>query len=69
MPLWAWFLVGVVVVLVPMWVHDRRAKARGSRLNDPGSMARGVTAPQANPEAHRAAMQPERFGSGFGGGS
>jgi hypothetical protein len=41
MPLWAWFLVGVVV-LVPMWVHDRRAKARGSRLNDPGSTARGA---------------------------
>ena len=60
MPLWAWFLVVVAVVLVPMWMHDRRAKARGSRLNDPGAMARGVTTPQANPEAHRLAIQPER---------
>jgi hypothetical protein len=29
-------------------------------------MARGVTAPQANPDAHRGAMTPERFSDGFG---
>ena len=65
MPPWGWFLLVVAVVLAVMWVHDRRTKARGARLNDPGSMARGVTAPHANPEAHRAAIQPERF-SGLG---
>jgi Flp pilus assembly protein TadB len=58
MPLWAWFLVLVAVVLVPMWVHDRRAKARGSRLNDPGSMARAVSTPQGDPEAHRPLQGP-----------
>jgi hypothetical protein len=66
MPLWAWFLVLVAVVLVPMWLHDRRAKARGSRLNDPGAMARGVTAPQGDPEAHRGAIQPDRSMGPFG---
>jgi hypothetical protein len=68
MPLWGWFLLVVAVVLVPMWLHDRGVKSRGARLNDPGSMARGVTAPHADPEAHRGAMQPERWTGGFGGG-
>jgi hypothetical protein len=67
MPLWGWFLLVVAIVLVPMWVHDRRAKARGARLNGPGTMARGVSAPQGNPEAHRAAMQPERWTGGMDG--
>ena len=68
MPLWGWFLLVLAVVLVVMWLYDRRTRARGARLNDPGTMARGVTAPQANPEAHRAAMQPHRFGP-WGGGN
>jgi hypothetical protein len=57
MPLWAWVLVVVAALLVVMWASDRRARARGARLNDPGAMSRGVTGPQGNPEAHRQAMQ------------
>jgi hypothetical protein len=68
MPLWAWVLVVIAVLLAVMWLYDRRARARGARLNDPAAMARGVTAPQANPEAHRGAMQPQRYWpSGPGG--
>jgi hypothetical protein len=32
-------------------------------------MARGVTTPQGNPEAHRLAMRPERYGPMGGGPS
>ena len=66
MPLWGWFLLVVAVVLAVMWLWDRRTKARGARLNDPTRMARGVTTPQGDPEAHRGAMPPERWG-GLGG--
>ena len=67
MPLWAWVLVVIAALLAVMWVYDRRVRARGARLNDPAAMARGVTAPQGNPEAHRGAIQPERYGPGVGG--
>jgi hypothetical protein len=65
MPLWAWVLVVVAALLVVMWASDRRARARGARLNDPGTIGRGVSAPQADPEAHREGM---RRGEGFTGG-
>ena len=67
MPLWAWVLVVIAALLAVMWLVDRRARARGARLNDPAAMARGVTTPQGNPEAHREAMRPERYGPGAGG--
>jgi hypothetical protein len=64
MPLWAWVLVVVAAVLAVMWVWDRRTKARHGRPADPAAMARGVRAPEGNPEAHRGAMQPQRFDAG-----
>lgn len=68
MPLWAWVLIGIAVLLAVMWLWDRRVRARGGTLNDPAAMARGVTAPQGDPEAHRGAMQPDRgYGTGLGG--
>lgn len=66
MPLWAWVLVVIAAVLVAMWLSDRRARARGARLNDPAAMARGVSTPQGNPEAHRQAIRPERYGPNAG---
>jgi hypothetical protein len=62
MPLWAWVMIVVAALLVVMWASDRRARARGARLNDPSAIARGVTSPQGDPEAHRQAMRPERSG-------
>jgi|1185.fasta_scaffold233168_2 hypothetical protein len=56
MPPWAWVLVVVAALLLVMWTVDRRARARGAQLNDPDAIARGVTGPHANPEAHRQAM-------------
>jgi hypothetical protein len=64
-PLWGWLLLAVLVLLAAMWLHDRRVRARGARLNDPGTMSHGVTGPRADPEAHRGAMRPERWGGGI----
>jgi hypothetical protein len=69
MPLYGWVLIVIAALLAVMWLVDRRAKARGARIADPAAMARGVTSPQGNPEAHRGAMRPERYGPGAGGGS
>jgi hypothetical protein len=66
MPLWAWVLVVVAVLLAVMWNWDRRTKARRARLADPAVMARGVRAPEGNAEAHRGAMRPDRFDAGIG---
>jgi hypothetical protein len=66
MPLWAWVLVVLAVVLAVMWVWDRRTTARRATLADPTAMARGVRSPEGNPEAHRAAMRPDRFDAGGG---
>lgn len=57
MPLYGWALIVIAALLAVMWLVDRRTKARGARLNDPGAMARGVTAPQAHPEAHIEGMR------------
>ena len=62
MPLWAWVPAAIALLLVVMWAYDRRTRARGARLADPSAMARGVTAPQGNTEALRAALRPERYG-------
>jgi hypothetical protein len=64
MPLWAWFVVVIAVLLTVMWVWDRRTTARRGRLADPAAMAHGVRAPEGDPEAHRGAMQPRRFDAG-----
>ena len=68
MPLWAWILLVIAALLAVMWLVDRRARARGARLTDPAAMARGVTTPHGDPEAHRLAVRPESFGP-FGGPS
>jgi hypothetical protein len=64
MPLWAWALVAVAVLLAVMWAADRRTRARRGRLADPADTARGVRSPEGDPEAHRAAMRPDRFDAG-----
>lgn len=64
MPLWAWILVGIAVLLAVMWVGDRRTRGRRATLADPAAMARGVRSPEGNPEAHRGAMQPQRYDAG-----
>ena len=69
MPLWAWLLVAIAVLLAAMWILDQRARRRRAQLNDPSAMARGVTGPQANPEAHRGAMTADRFLPPSGGGT
>ena len=61
MPLWAWLVVVIAVLLLPMWVYDRRVRRRGARLNAPSAMAQGVSAPQANPDAHRGALSADRY--------
>jgi hypothetical protein len=58
MPLWAWLVLVIAVLLAVMAVWDRRTRARGARLNDLGAMGRGIRQPQAHPDAHRGQMQP-----------
>jgi hypothetical protein len=60
MPLWAWILVAITALLVPRWTNDRRARRRGACVNGPWDMARGVSAAQANPDAHRGALTADR---------
>ena len=62
MPLWAWLIVAIAVLLAVMWVYDRQVRARRERLGDPSAaMARGGAAVQGNPEAHRGAASADRF--------
>lgn len=68
MPLWAWVLLAIAVLLAVMWLYDRRVRASGRRLNDVRKMARGVREVEGDVEAHRAAMQPQRFLGGGPGG-
>ena len=64
-----WIVLGALVVaaLAAMLVHDRRAKARGSRFNGDGIGAGAV----GNPEAYRSSpgSHPTGWGRGTGGGS
>ncbi|KQS58894.1 hypothetical protein ASG36_13030 [Geodermatophilus sp. Leaf369] len=64
-----WIVVGVLVVaaLAAMLVHDRRAKARGSRFDADG-IGGGAT---GSPEAYRSSpgSHPTGWGRGTGGGA
>lgn len=61
-----WIVVGVLVVavLVAMLVHDRRAKARGLRLDHGGIGAEA----RGNPDAYRSSpgSHPTGWGAGTG---
>ena len=64
-----WVVVGVVVLaaLAAMLVHDRRAKARGARLNPDAGARFGIrgTNGTGNPDAYRGSAGT----TGWGGGS
>ncbi|GHE09773.1 hypothetical protein [Klenkia taihuensis] len=62
-------VVGVLVValLVAMLMHDRRARARGARL-DP-DVGRQVGRGHANPDAYRGSSGSTPTGWGMGSGS
>lgn len=64
---WIVVIVVLVVGLAVAFVHDRRAKARGSRLNPDAGAQSGIrgTNQTGNPDAYRSSSGTTGWSSGY----
>ena len=64
---WIVVIAVLVVALAAAFVHDRRAKARGARLNPDAGAQSGIrgTNHTGNPEAYRSSSGTTGWSSGY----